>query len=758
MPETAERESFESEKGVFMPQSPLRLVMGLAVASLVTHFVDAETPRQPLTLELIFSPDTDVRIEFSGSPLAAVEWLDNGTHFLQSSRDSDAFLPPLKTDAATGESIAFFAHDSMIAALSSADDCSAQAARDLPADAVHFSPDHSALVVHCHEDLYYYRLGAAAAVRLTQHPAEEQVDDFSPDGEWLAFVREHDLHVVRIDSQTETRLTRRGSRDLLLGKLDWVYQEEIYGRGNFQGYWWSPDSSRIAFLELDESEVPEIPLVDHLPRRVDLEVIHYPKAGDPNPRARLGVVRPTDREIVWIDTSSYQQTDHLIVRVGWTPDSRRVVFLVQDREQTWLDINLADPASGSVTTLVHETSPAFVDVDLTGAPHWLEDGSFLWLSGRTGYHHLYRFAAGGESHRQLTHGGWEIRELYGVDEERGYVYFSASKDSPIEDHVYRARLDGSQIQRLSQRAGNHSAKFNSDFSAYLDTWSDIHTPPKVFLHRADGAELAVVDANDVGALARYSLAQVEFLQVPTPDGFVMEAALIKPPDFDPDRLYPVLQYNYGGPHAPVVRNAWGGPRHMWFRYLAQEGYIVWMCDNRSASAKGVAPTWQAYERLGEIELRDIEAGLAWLEQQPWVDASRIAIYGGSYGGFLAAFALTHSDSFRLGIAWAPVTDWHLYDSIYTERFMRTPQENPEGYRATSVLEAAADLDGAFLLIHGTIDDNVHLQNSLKLAHALQMAGKDFQLMLYPTSRHGLRQPDQRYHLYRLMTRFLRENL
>jgi len=192
--------------------------------------------------------------------------------------------------------------------------------------------------------------------------------------------------------------------------------------------------------------------------------------------------------------------------------------------------------------------------------------------------------------------------------------------------------------------------------------------------------------------------------------------------------------------------------------LAQEGYVVWMCDNRSASAKGVKPMWEAYQRLGEIELRDIEAGLAWLKQQPWVDASRIGIYGGSYGGFMAAFALTHSKSFRVGIAWAPVADWHLYDSIYTERFMRTPQNNAEGYEATSVIAAAADLHGAFLLMHGTMDDNVHLQNSLKLAHALQMAGKDFQLMLYPTSRHGLRQPTQRYHLYRLMTRFLRENL
>ena len=741
-----------------MSNSPAGVVLGLALASLAANHVLAETPLKPLTLELIFSPDKDVRIDFSGSPLSNLEWLDNGTHFLQPTGNQETFETPLKTDAATGKSVPFFDGERMVAALASFPDCPEEKAQGLKPDEVGFSPDHAALAIHCVEDLYYYRLGSEEAVRLTHETGTEEIAEFSPDGESVAFVRDHNLHVVGIESQIETPLTQGGGPDLLFGKLDWVYQEEIYDRGNFQAYWWSPDSSRIAFLELDESEVQAFTVVDHLPTRLDLEVVRYPKAGDPNPKVRLGIVRPPNGEIVWVDTSEYRQADHLIVRVGWTPDSKRVVFLVQDREQTWLDINLADLDTGSVSTLAHETSPAFVDVDLSGAPHWLADGSFLWLSGRTGFHHLYHFGSDGALHRQLTDGEWEVRQLYGVDEENGYVYFSASKDSPIEDHLYRSHLDGSNLERLSQRSGNHSATFNSTFSLYLDTWSDIQTPTKVFLHRADGTELRVIDANEVGALEEYQLAKVEFLQVPTPDGFEMEAALIKPPDFDPGRKYPVLQYNYGGPHAPVVRNAWGGVRHMWFRFLAQEGYVVWMCDNRSASAKGVKPMWEAYQRLGEIELRDIEAGLAWLKQQPWVDASRIGIYGGSYGGFMAAFALTHSKSFRVGIAWAPVADWHLYDSIYTERFMRTPQNNAEGYEATSVIAAAADLHGAFLLMHGTMDDNVHLQNSLKLAHALQMAGKDFQLMLYPTSRHGLRQPTQRYHLYRLMTRFLRENL
>ncbi len=280
----------------------------------------------------------------------------------------------------------------------------------------------------------------------------------------------------------------------------------------------------------------------------------------------------------------------------------------------------------------------------------------------------------------------------------------------------------------------------------------------MFLHRADGQKIRTVDENRVPALEQLALAEVEFLQVPAPDGFVFEAAVIKPPDFDPAKSYPVLQHNYGGPHAQTVRNAWGGSRNMWFRYLAQEGFVVWMCDNRSASAKGIWPTWEAYGQMGVLELEDMEACLSWLKRQPWVDGQRIAIHGGSYGGFMASFALTHSQSFKAGIAFAPVTDWRLYDTIYTERYMRRPEDNPEGYAATSVIEAAGQLQGELLLIHGTMDDNVHFQNTVQLANALQQAGKSFQLMLYPNSRHGVRDKAQIFHLYGLKTRFLRENL
>ncbi len=733
------------------------VVIGVFLSLWATGIGAVGSPEQ-LSLESIFSPDAETRIEFDGAPLTGLEWAEDGRAFLQPQGQRESLQAPSRVEVSDGSSAPLFDTQRLIESLTALEGFPREAVQDLSQDDLELAPHQDALLTQQAADLFYFSIAEGSSRRLTHNEGVEEVARFSPDGRWVSFVRDHDLYVVSLRDGRETALTRDGNAALLNGKLDWVYQEELYGRGDFKGYWWSPDSRFLAFLQLDESAVHEFTLVDHLPTRGRTEVVPYPKAGDPNPKVRLGVVPVAGGPIVWADMAQYQAVEPLIVRVDWTPDSRHVVSLVQDREQTWLDIVLADPLTGEMTPLVHETSPAFVDVDLTEAPHWLADGSFLWLSGRTGFHHIYHFDPSGELRAQVTNGGWEVSKLHGVDEERGWIYFSASEHSPIEIHAYRVRPDGSNLQRLTVESGSHLANFNPTFDHYLDTYSNVDTPPRVSLHRSDGARLRTVDANQVAALAELELAPVEFLEVEAPDGFVFEAALIKPLDFDPSKTYPVLQYNYGGPHAPTVRNAWGGSRHLWFRYLAQEGFVVWMCDNRSASGKGIAPTWEAHGRLGELELADLESCLAWLKEQAWVDSSRIGVYGGSYGGFMASFALTHSKSFKAGIAFAPVTDWRLYDSIYTERYMGRPQDNAEGYDATSVIEAADRMHGALLLIHGTMDDNVHLQNTIQLANALQQAGKDFQLMLYPNSRHGIRDKRQIYHLYRSMTRFLKEKL
>jgi dipeptidyl-peptidase-4 len=507
--------------------------------------------------------------------------------------------------------------------------------------------------------------------------------------------------------------------------------------------------------------VPRYTLVDDMTTRPAVEQWPYPKAGDPNPKVTLGVASVAGGSARFVDLDRWSAGEFLIVSVGWTKDSKQVVFQLQDREQTWLDLNLAPADGGPVKTLLRETTQAFVDPDTDGAslgPFWLKDGGFLWLSERTGFAHLYRYKADGTLTGALTSGRWEITDFHGIDETKGVAYFAAGERSPIAPDLYRMKLDGTGFTRLSERPGTHRATWSPGFSHFLDSWSDATTPTQVRLHRADGSELRVVHEGRVEALAQLRLSPPEFLQVRTRDGFEMEAMLLKPPDFDPAKKYPVYQHTYAGPHAPQVRNAWGGTGYVYHQLLAQKGIVVWICDNRSASGKGIEPTWHAYERMGESELADIEDGVAWLKQQPWVDASRIGISGWSYGGFMASYALTHSKSFAMGIAGGPVTDWRNYDSIYTERYMRMPQSNPEGYARTSVVAAARDLHGELLLVHGALDDNVHPQNTLQLAHALQKAGKPFRLMLYPKSRHGVADPPLVKHMRAMMLAFIEETL
>ncbi len=408
-----------------------------------------------------------------------------------------------------------------------------------------------------------------------------------------------------------------------------------------------------------------------------------------------------------------------------------------------------------ITELLNEAeSKAWVEV--IEPPRWLTDGSFILTSDRTGWRHIYHYTAEGKLIRAVTSGDWDVREMFGASKD-GWVYFSASERSPISDDIYRVKIDGTGLARISATEGNHRASFNSSLSLYIDTWSTLTTPPQKRLYKSDGTLVRVIEENKVAALAEYHLGAVEFLRVPTRDGFMMEALMIKPPDFDASKKYPVMSYTYSGPSTPSVRNAWGG-NYMWHQLLAQRGYIIWICDNRSASQKGIQSAYPIFHNLGELELKDLEDGISWLKKQSYVDGTRIGLWGWSYGGYMTSYTLTHSTSFKLGISGAPVTDWRSYDSIYTERFMGRPQNNPEGYEKSSVIKAAQNLHGKLLIIHGTMDDNVHIQNSVQLIDALQRAGKHFNLMLYPQSRHGVVQPLRVKHLREMMTQFIIDNL
>ena len=720
----------------------------------------ARAQQRQLTIEDIYDPAK--RIKFGGTwgstpPPPDLVWTSDGQSYLQGKTESGV-TQLLKVNALTGSAAPFFDAPKMEAALSKLPGVSADDARRLAhSSEYHLNPAQTAVLFNFEGDLIYYVLNGPVAVRLTSGPEEEFEEDFSPDGRMVSFVRGNNLYVVDLATGRERALTSTGGERRLNGRLDWVYEEEVYGRGNKRGYWWSPDSTRLAYLSLDETPVHDFPVVDHIPRRQTVEDTPYPLAGDPNPLVRLGVVAAAGGETRWVDTSAYQPADLLLVRVTWSPDSRRVVYQAQNREQTFLDLNAADAATGKTSRLFREKTPAWVE-PFDDNPRWLRDGSFLWRSERSGWSHLYHYSAEGRLIKQVTDGKWEVRALDGVDEAAGRVYFRATEHSHVAEQVYRVKLDGTGRARLSKAEGSHRPSFNPQASLFIDYWSDINTPTRVYLFRSDGADVRAIDENRVEALKQFELGAPEFLKVKTRDGFEMEAMMIRPPDFDPSKKYPVLEFTYSGPHAPQVKDAWGGTTYMWHQLLAERGYIIWYCDNRTGSGKGAESTWPVYKNFGQLELRDLEDGLNYLKSLPYVDASRIGIWGWSFGGYMTAYALTHSQSYRMGIAGGTVSDWANYDSIYTERYMLTPQHNPGGYRVSSPTAAAADLHGKLLLIHGAIDDNVHLANTVQLAYALQKAGKEFQLMLYPKSRHGVTDPLLVKHMRQMMTDFILANL
>jgi dipeptidyl-peptidase 4 len=729
----------------------IRTLVGAVSLSVLAALptLDAQVGSRRLTVDDIYSPTR--RINFSGTPETDITWIDPATYL--SRRRTAGGTEWLKVDALSGRISALFDAGAMETALTSLPGVSREEARQVAsADDLILNPTRTGVLFTIAHDLYFYSFPSAKAQRLTTEPGEEEVATFSPDGHAVAFVRHNNLFVVDLASQRERAITTDGNPERLNGKLDWLYQEEIYGRGQFSGYWWSPDSARLAFLQLDENPVPEYTVVDHIPYRPALEVTDYPKAGDPNPLAKIGITRVDGGGASWVDLSEYSATEFLVVNVGWTPDSQQIVHQIQNREQTWLDLRLADASNGHVRRLLRETTPAWVNEN--GNPVWLKDGSFLWLSERSGFKHLYTYSAAGDMVRQITTGRWDVRTLFGIDEVNGIAYFSSAERHPIAIDIYRIRLDGSGMTRLSQRGGTNRAIFSPDFTHYVGTWSNVTTPTQVRLHRSDGSEVRVIDANAVAVLAEFKLSTPEFVQLKTRDGFMMDGVLIKPPDFNPSHRYPIYQFTYAGPGAAQVRDQWGGTDYVFHQMLAQHGIVVWILDNRSASGKGAESQWPVYGRLGELELQDLEDGITWLKQQTWVDPSRIVLSGWSYGGFMTAYALTHSTSWSAGIVGAPVTDWRDYDTVYTERLMKMPQHNDDGYRRTAPRYAADRLNARMLLIHGTMDDNVHMQNSIQFAYELQKAGKPFEMMVYARQRHGFSDSRLIDHLHRTMLDFV----
>ncbi|MGB7844082.1 MAG: S9 family peptidase [Candidatus Acidiferrum sp.] len=616
-----------------------------------------------------------------------------------------------------------------------------------------WAPGGDALLFEGPNALAWYDLKTQAG-RVLVSGKEDLTDvKISPDGKYVSFLRGHNIWLVSAAEGKERALTTGGTEEIREGELDWVYPEEL---DIYSAYWWAPDSSAIAYLEMDERKVTQFSLLNFESFTGEAELQRYPVAGGNNPVVRVLVASLNGGEPRVMDTGA--ETDIYIPRVNWLPDSRHLAIQRLNREQNVLDLLLADSVTGKSSTLLAEKDPFWINV--TDDLRFLKDAKrFLWSSERSGYRHLYLYSLDGKQFTQLTKGDWEVSHVDGVDEANGLVYFAATEKSPIERHLYRVALDGTGFARITKQDGMHSVNLSPDGHHFVDTYSNAAVPPRQDLYRVDGTKAATLNENKVEELAQYHLSPADFSTVNTHDGVVLNCFLIKPPHFDPAKKYPVIVYTYGGPHAQVVLNGWGGPTLLWHEMMAQKGYVIFALDNRGSAGRGHVFEQPIHHRLGAQELSDQRDGVAWLQQQPWVDASRIGIWGWSYGGHMTLHAMFEAgDLFKVGFAGGPVTDWHFYDTIYTERYMGLPQKNSTGYKECSPADHAANLKGKLLIAHGTGDDNVHYSNTLTLVDDLIRDGKYVEVIAVPGRGHGVSDAPARKVVWTRLTQFFLDNL
>ena len=603
------------------------------------------------------------------------------------------------------------------------------------------------------------KLGGAGA-----KPSTLMFAKFSPDGGRVGYVRENNLYVEELATGAITPLTTDGSRTVINGTFDWVYEEELM---NYyaDGWRWSPDGRSIAYWQLNADQVRNFNLIndtDSLYSRVI--PVQYPKAGEANSAARIGIVSAAGGSTRWLNIPG-DPRNHYIARMDWAANSDEVTVQRLNRLQNTNEVMLGDARTGAVRTIVTERDSTWVDVgdDVS----WLVGGkSFLWVSERDGWNHVYTVARDGKSLRLVTRGAFDVSKVLGADEKSGWLYYVASPDQPSQRYLFRVRLDGKGApQRLSPRteSGTHDYDMAPDFRYALETYSSFGTPPLIRVVRLPGHETVRTLVDNAALRRRISSLRkgaVEFFSIASEDGSRMPAYLMKPADFDSTRKYPLLLHVYGGPGSSTVNDAWGG-YYLWHLMLTQHGFLVASVDNRGTPAP-LGRRWRKsiYGQLGVIETRDQAAAARSLSERPYVDRDRIGIWGWSYGGFMSLNSLfQHADLFKTAVAVSPVTHWALYDNVYTERYNGLPSENRAGYDRGSPLTYVDGLRGNLLLIHGGGDDNVHFQNSEMLINALVAANKPFTMMEYPNRTHCICQGrNTQAHLFDLMTRYLDQNL
>ncbi len=627
-----------------------------------------------------------------------------------------------------------------------------------------FSPNGKRLLFPLSGDLYLYDLERRNTRQLTSTEAGETDPKFSSTGRYVSFIREQDLYVIDIESLDERRLTHDGGGLVRNGMAEFIAQEEM---DRYTGYWWSPDDSAVAFIRADESPVEVAQRFEIYAENFEVYEQRYPATGTPNAQVTLGVVGADGTGLRWMDIG--EDADIYLPRVDWFPDGESLAVQRQSRDQQTLDLLKVNVRSGESRVLLTETSDTWINLhnELT----FLESRpQFIWSSERSGHAHLYLYDNDGELIRPITSGNWDVAHgararsaLLHVDEAGGRIFVTGTLASPMERNVYELPLSGNSVpRRISGDSGWHSVDFAESGEFYVDSFSNVDTPPRLGLYRSDGSLIGFVEENRLDETHPYypylaTRPSIEFGTLDAEDGQTLYYRMYKPAEFDASVRYPVVVYVYGGPMGQSVTNEWGAGFN---EILARNGFVVFTIDNRGTGFRGKAFDDPLYRHLGNIEVIDQMVGVDHLRSLDFVDPERIGIWGWSYGGYMTLMSLFQEpDAFAAGVSGAPVTDWTLYDTHYTERYLGTPQNNPDGYEASSVFPYAENLDAPLLLIHGMADDNVLFTNSTKLMKTLQDEGLTFDLMTYPGSKHGLtRVPASGQHAYAHILRFFQQHL
>ena len=574
----------------------------------------------------------------------------------------------------------------------------------------------------------------------------------SPDGKLVGFVRNHNIYVVNLTTGKEQAITNNGTNNILNGEFDWVYEEEF---GLADAWRWSPDSKKIAFWQFNQTRVKEFHLIDEMYPYNRVFNLKYPKTGEQNAIVKVGVTNLVANKTIWMDIGN--NDDIYIPRIFWTNSSSKLTILRLNRHQNFLELLMANTENGKTNIIITDSDSKWVDVN--NILFLKSKDQIIWSSEKSGFKHAYLYDYNGKLINQITKGNWEITEVADVDEENNWLYFYGKKDSPIQQNIYRTKLNGTKLERISKKHGWHNGIFSPNHRYFIDYYSNAYTPTRTVLNNTDGSIIGILNSGNIPALKKHNMVYPEFIKFKTTDGTELNGYFIKPFNFNPDKKYPVIVYGYGGPSSQIVVDRWGGYRTYWHQYMTEQGYIIFCVDNRGTGGRGKAFNSLSYLDLSKWSVHDQIEGAKYLAKLPYVDRNRIGFWGWSGGGYLTIALLTRAaDYFKTGVSVAPVTDFRLYDAIWTERYMGLIDENVEGYKKANLLNNAKGLKGNLLIIHGSGDDNVHYQNTLQFINKCISLNKKVDMFIYPNRAHSISGGNTRLHLFTKITDYFLRNL